>query len=333
MRNAALALLALGAACASGPERLVAASDGRYVMGTVLEITLYARDAARAERALEELFAVAEGLDALLSVHDASSAVSRLNAAAGRGPQRVDPAVAAILARSIALSAQTRGSFDVTIGALVSLWVRAAQSGAWPDPGALAEARARVGSELVRVHPDGRVELLREGVAVDLGGVAKGYALDRMLPVLRAHGIERALLSFGQSSTWAVGAPPDQPGWRLLARGADDDLLGILTLRGRALSVSGSLGQFVEIGGRRYGHVVDPRSGEPLTRRRQALVVGPDATLAEALSKALLVLGEDEGLAVVAARADCEALLLDADGRRWTTPGWQRAVAFEALGP
>jgi thiamine biosynthesis lipoprotein len=107
----------------------------------------------------------------------------------------------------------------------------------------------------------------------------------------------------------------------------------VLTLRDRALSVSGSFGSVVEIAGRRFGHVIDPRSGQALEEEREALVVAPDATLAEALSKAVLVLGAREGLALVAAQPGCEALLVDARGRTQRTPGWDAAVAWEALAP
>lgn len=334
MRARPLLLLAACAACATPPSpSSVAVSDGRYAMGTVLEITLYAPDARRGRAVLEELFAVAARLDSLLSIHDASSEVSRLNRAAGRGPLRVDPLLADLLARSIAYAELTDGAFDVTLGPLVELWTGAARRGVWPGAEALARARSRVGSAGLRLPGDGTAELARQGASVDLGGIAKGYALERMRPVLRAHRIERALLNFGQSSSWALGAPPGHAGWRLLARGpGEGGPLGVITLRDRALSVSGSLGQFVEIAGRRLGHVLDPRSGEPLTRRRQALVVAPDAALAEALSKALLVLGEAEGLALVASQPGCQALLVDADGGgQHATPGWQRAVAFEAL--
>jgi len=195
----------------------------------------------------------------------------------------------------------------------------------------LAGARERVGWELVRVHADGSAELAKPGVSVNLGGLAKGYALDRMLALLEKRGIENALLSFGQSSTWALGRPADAPGWRLLARGPDERVLGVLMLENQALSVSGSLGQWVEIGGRRYGHVLDPRTGEALQQRRQALVVEPDASLTEALRKALLVLGKQEGLASVDAQEGCEALLVDADAGAWLTTGWNAAVRFDPL--
>ncbi len=128
-----------------------------------------------------------------------------------------------------------------------------------------------------------------------------------------------------------MGRPADAPAWRLLARGPGESFLGVLSLEDRALSVSGSLGQWVEIGGRRYGHVVDPRSGQPLSQRRQALVVTRDAALAEALSVAVLVLGEGQGLALVESQTDCEALLVDASGGVWRTSGWDAAVRFEPL--
>jgi hypothetical protein len=105
----------------------------------------------------------------------------------------------------------------------------------------------------------------------------------------------------------------------------------VLTLRDRALSVSGALGQWIEIGGRRYGHVLDPRSGQPLTRSREAIVVSADAALADALSKALLVLGPVEGIALIEDWPGAEALLLDEDGSAWRTRGWQDETHFEPL--
>jgi len=299
-RGASLGLLVLLCGCAFFPEReLVTVSDGRYVMGTVLEITLVGRDEGEARAALVEMFALAERLDALLTVYDPESELSRLNRAAGQGRRAVDPELARILALSKAYARLTRGSFDVTVGPLVELWTEAARRRTPPSAAALVRARERVGAEYVRIT------------------------------LLEERGIENAFLSFGQSSTWALGRPTDATGWRLLARGPDEGLLGVLTLKNQALSVSGSLGQWVEIGGRRYGHVLDPRTGEALQRRRQALVVAPDASLAEALSKALLVLGKREGLALVDAQESCEALLVDAEGGTWFTAGWNAAVRFD----
>jgi thiamine biosynthesis lipoprotein len=331
LKPALLAALALFACAAPPPPPLVEFSDGRPVMGTILEITLFAPAGPGAPATLDELFALASRLDASLTIYDPNSDVSRLNRSAGHGAIAVPPELTRILEASVAYSALTRGAFDVTVGPLVALWTRAGQTGVLPSARELAHARALVGASQIEVA-GAQAALTHEGVSVDLGGIAKGWALDRMLPLLRERGIERALLDFGQSSVWALGAPPGAAGWRLLARGPDESALGVLTLVDQALSISGSLGQWSLIGGRRFGHVLDPRSGVALERRRQALVVAPDATLAEALSKGLLILGESEGIALVAAQPGCEGMLVDADGGSWETPGWRSAVRFEALG-
>ena len=331
LRVPLVAALVAVCGCASTPAPQGLSSDGRYAMGTVLEISLVSPDGLSADELrelFENLFGLAARVDALMTVYDADSDVSRLNANAGRGSLDVDPLVSELLSQSIVYSRLTRGTFDVTVGPLVELWTVAAQSGELPSNEALAEARQRVGSDVIVVHGDGSVELSRRGSALNLGGIAKGFALDHMVANLRRRGVANALMSFGQSSTWALGVPPGEPGWRLLVQGAAESYLGIITLRDQALSVSGSLGQFARIAGVEYGHILDPRSGNPLTRRRQALVVAPNAALAEALSKALLIGGEVEGLAIVESQPGCEGLLADAGGATWSTSGWQEAVFF-----
>lgn len=330
MKRALLAALPLLACAAAPPPPLIEHSDGRPAMGTILEITLHAPQSPRAQTTLGELFEIAQRLDATLSRYDPASDLSKLNRSAGRGAIAVDPELARILETAVAYSHLTRGAFDVTVGPLVALWTRAGETGVAPSAGEIARAKALVGADQIRVDGE-RVALAQEGVSVDLGGIAKGWALDQMLPLLRANRIEHALLDFGQSSVWALGAPSGAAGWRLLARGPDETALGVITLSDQALSVSGSLGQSALIGGRRYGHVLDPRRGFPLEHRRQALVVAPDATLAEALSKALLILGEEEGVALVAGQPGCEGMLVDAEGGIWETPGWRKAVRFEPL--
>ncbi len=311
-------------------------SDGRYAMGTLLEITLVAAPAERGEsdlatRQLDTLYEAVESLEAKLSNWRPESDVSRINAAAGGQPLEVDPAVSALLARCVEWTRLTRGTFDVTVGPLVDLWREAGLRGALPGEAALAEARGRVGATaLLRVDEHAsRVALVRPGMSIDVGGVAKGRALDVAAAQL-APGAS-ALLSFGQSSLRAVGAPSGKAGWRVLLRRPDEGFAGVVTLRDQSLSVSGSLGQWTEIAGRRYGHVIDPRSGRPLERRLEAAVVAPDATLAEALSKALLLLGEQEGIELLESLPGVEGWLADDAGREWATRGWSRAVAWEPL--
>ncbi|MEE8558025.1 MAG: FAD:protein FMN transferase, partial [Myxococcota bacterium] len=296
--------------------------DGRYTMGTLLEISLYTGDHAHGERLLESLFAEVERLDALLTTWNEASDVSRLNSRAGHGPHPVDPELARLLARSVEYHHRTRGAFDVTIGPLVSLWAEAADRRKLPLEAEISQTLDRVGTSMLRVGPGSTAELSRAGMRVDLGGIAKGYALDAAVRRLDEAGVENAYLSFGQSSVHAMGKPPGSDGWRVLLRGTGDEFAGVVTLRDQALSVSGTLGQWTEIEGRRFGHILDPRTGHPLARARQAAVVAPHGTAAEAYSKALLVLGESEGLQLLEGIDGVEALLIDDDGTQWQTSGW-----------
>lgn len=331
MRRAlALAAAVAWAGCAASEapvQREVV--GGNYAMGTVLELTLLGPDAAALEAERARVYAEVERLEALLSQWRPESDVGRLNAGAGGPALELHPEVAALLRRAVELHFDSLGSFDVTVGPLVALWTDAAERNELPTPEAIDAARALTGPERLRFEAGDQVALA-PGSHVDLGGVAKGYALDRVRAQL-GPAVEAALLNFGQSSVWAIGHPAGLEGWRLLVRDPAGDYAGMLTLRDQALSTSGSLGQWSEIEGRRYGHVLDPRSGRPLERRREALVVAADATLAEALSKAVLVLGEGEGMLLVESTPGAEALLLDADGRQWRTSGFDRVTRYLAL--
>ena len=175
------------------PAGPVVVSDGRYAMGTVLEITLVASGETAGRAALSELFALAERLDRAFTVFDTESPVSQLNRAAGRGPQTVDAELGALLARVRAHAELTRGAFDATVGPLVALWTEAAARDVPPTEAEIAARLARVGWEKVRVGGDGRVALDGAGVSVDLGGVAKGWALDGMLAVLEVQDLTIAV--------------------------------------------------------------------------------------------------------------------------------------------
>jgi len=232
--------LTCASACASAPPAPVPVSDGRYVMGTVLEVELVADEPALARRGLEQAFAEATALDGLLSRFEPASEVSRLNDGAGGEPIAVDPRVREILVRAQRGAAATDGAFDVTVGPVVDAWIRAAELDRPPDERERDRAIARVGASRIRIAEDGRVAL-EPGMSIDLGGLAKGFALDRIAADLRRAGISSGFLSFGQSSVQALGQPPGAPAWRLLLRAPAGGFAGTLALRDRALSVSSSL--------------------------------------------------------------------------------------------
>jgi len=330
-----------GASEGGGPPEPACAEpvgDGAYVMGTVLEITLVPRagvgdgtaEEARADARLRirELLDRAAELDELFSSHREQSGLSRLNRAAGRGLQPVDPRLAAILRHAIAYTRETGGAFDVTVGPVVDLWIRAARRDRPPDAAEVRTALERVGPERVRV--EGERVALAPGTRVELGALAKGWALDRLAEELANARMCGALLDFGQSSLRGLGRAPGGGPWTVALRGGEGTVLGLVRLRDRALSVSGSLGQWSEIGGVRYGHVVDPRTGWALREGRVAAVVAPTAAAAEAWSTALVVAGRS-GLAAVEARPDTEALV-QTEAERAATSGWHDVAAQASAG-
>ena len=305
----------------------VMVSDGQYRMGTVLEVSLCAADRPRGEALLRQVFEGVARLEQTFSSFDPGSELSQLNRAAGSGPQHVSPALFRLTSESLAWSALTDGTFDVTVAPLIALWKRAGESQRRPPPTELAAALAHVGRSQVWADAQARTLDLRAGASLDFGGIAKGWALDRACETLRAAGVTRALLSFGESSIAAIGTAPGWDGWGIALTDAMGRFSGAVELRDRSLSTSGSLGQWVEIEGHRYGHVLDPRTGIPLERARMAIVLAADGTRAEALSKALLILGETHGLPLLE-RQQAEGVLIDEDGAMHPTAGWVAASHY-----
>ena len=300
-------------------------------MGTVLQLTLVAEDADGARATSEACFALGSELEAVLTTYDPASATSRMNASAGGGPFPAPPALARILADSRRLSRATGGVFDPTVGPLIALWTAAAKTGRLPAAAEIAAAQRRVGIERIAIGADGSVAL-EPGMAVNFGGIGKGWALDRMHELLAARGITNALLDFGGSSWLALGAPADGPAWRVLLRDGRGGYAGAARLRDTSASFSESFGEWSEIAGRRYGHVIDPRSGWPIQQPLAGVALAADGATAEALSKALLVLGPAEALALVAGVPRAEALVIDAAGALHESAGFRAATGFEPLG-
>lgn len=205
----------------------------------------------------------------------------------------------------------------------MKMWAQAETTQTIPSSQILQQERTRIGGDKLIILPNKHVELAHKGMAIDLGGIGKGYALDQLINALKAQQITNALLDFGQSSIWALGAPPDAPYWRLLVQRPNGQEVGVIALHDQALSISASFGQTFIIQGRQYGHVIDPRNGMPLQRDLLACVVAPTATEAEALSKALLILGEKDGIALLERLPRIEGFLGEANGRQWMTTGWR----------
>lgn len=266
----------------------------RMAMACRFELILEGEDAVWLRAAGEKALAEIARLEAQLTIFDASSEVSRINARAAAGPVRVEARLFRLLQQCCRLSQQSRGAFDLTVAPLMRAWGFFRDTGRLPDPDILAEARARTGMDLVELDGDAHtVHFKRDGVTLDFGAVGKGYAVDEAVSLLREAGVERAFLHGGTSTMYALGQPLNEDAWKVVIPrpGTDDAPLSVVRLRDESLSVSAVWGKSFEADGKVYGHVLDPRLGKPVDGAVLAAVVGESATESDALSTALLVEG------------------------------------------
>lgn len=274
-------------------------------MGVPFRIVLYAPDTATAESSARAAFQRVSQLNDILSDYDTDSELSRLSRTAGSGQAvPLSPELWKVLERAQQFSARSDGAFDVTVGPYVSLWRKARREKQLPRAGPLAAARKAVGWQKLKLDPKTRsATLLVEDMRLDLGGIAKGYALDEALRVLRQQGVPRALVTGGGDMA-AGEPPPGQRGWRIEVAPLDvtnAPPARFLSLANAGLATSGDLFQRLEIDGRRYSHIVDPRTGLGLTDHSLVTVVAPDAMTADGLSTVVSVLGPKKGFACVEA--------------------------------
>jgi thiamine biosynthesis lipoprotein len=238
-----------------------------------------------------------------MSDYRSTSELMQLCAKAGGPPVPVSPELFYVLEKAVAVSRLSDGAFDVTVGPVVRLWRRCRRTQRLPEPDQLAAARALVGYQNIRLDAAKRtVQLLKPGMQLDLGGIAKGYTADEALKVLQAHGIDRALVAAGGDIA-VSGPPPDQPrGWSIAIAPADESERNApptLFLHDGAVSTSGDAEQHVVIDGRRYSHIVDPRTGIGLTDPITATVVARRGIDADSLTKVVSVLGPERGLKIL----------------------------------
>lgn len=272
-------------------------------MGTTFRIACHAADREGAERAVDACFQRIARLNAMFSDYDPTSELMSLCAPSTAYPKVVSAEMLALLTRAREIAQITDGAFDPTCGHLSQLWRRTKRQGRLP-----AAARLQAGLEVTSwqsliLHPDQRAVTLKPGMLLDLGGIAKGHAADECLRVLREHGITRAIVQAG-GDTRAGDPPPGKTGWEVLLRtfSAPDleEKLETVLLANGAVSTSGDLYQFIEIDGRRYSHIIDPRTGLGLTQRIACSVFAPDCTTSDALATAMCVLGEEAGAKLAA---------------------------------
>ncbi len=287
-------------------------------MGLPFRIVLYAPDQRTADGAADAAFARIKELNNVLSDYDEASELSRLSRTSGSGQTiHVSDDLWFVLKRSQEISGQSNGAFDITVGPLVQLWRRARRQRQLPDPALIQEALKAVGFRKVRLDARRQTAaLLVPDMGLDAGGIAKGYAVDEALKVLRTHGVTRALVTGGGDMA-AGDPPPGKNGWRIEVAPLDATNAPparFVSLALAALATSGDLFQHVVIDGERYSHIVDPRTGMALTDHSLVTVIARDCTTADGFAKVVSVLGTSNGFKVLRKNRGVEAHLVRKPG-------------------
>lgn len=285
----------------------------RAAMGCEFELVLCGEDREYLVNAADEAFEEVKRLEEQLSVFIPTSEVSYINAVAGSEAVRVEPRLFRLLQTASRISCETEGAFDITAGAFIGLWKSAE---AMPSAEQLDAALGSTGTDKVTLdEARTTVRFANPGVKLDLGAIGKGYAAREVVEFLMERGITGALVSAGTSTVYALGAPPDDDAWTVGIKNpvSRDERITSVGLRDRAISTSGSHERFVEISGKRFSHIIEPRTGRPASRLLLACAVTEDPVESDALSTAFFIQGADWTRRYCESRGDVGAIFVSGD--------------------
>lgn len=294
--------------------------DEQAIMGTLVRAEVWHGDDAVARRGVEAVMAEMRRIDRLMSAYRPDSALSRINANAARGPVAVSGELLVLIHRAQAVSQLSNGAFDITFASVGHLY--SYRDRVRPDHDTITRALPAIDYHHVLIdQAAGTIQFARPGVTIDLGGIAKGHAVDRALAVLREHGIKHALVSAG-GDTGILGKRLDRP-WMVAIRDPRnrDAVIALLPLADEALSTSGDYERYFEQDGKRYHHILNPSTGKSAGEVRSVSVIGPDAATTDALSTSVFVLGVDKGMALVDRLRGIEAVIVDHSGQMFYSRG------------
>jgi thiamine biosynthesis lipoprotein len=293
-------------------------------MGTAVHISAWTTDEAATETAFDKAFDEFDRLDGLMSVWKEGSDVLRINDAAGRSPVVVSPEVREVLHASREVSEWTAGKFDVTFAALSGLWKFDHDiDGQVPDRSQITPRLPLIDYRALQIDDRaGTASLARAGMKVNLGGIGKGYAIDRAVTILRDAGLSDFMVQSG-GDLFVAGKRGDRP-WRVGIqdpRGAPDTLFAVLDITDAAFSTSGDYERFFMRDGHRYHHILDPDTGEPAPRSRSVSIMAKSATVSDGLSTGVFILGGDEGMALIEKLPDVEGVIVTAENQVLVSTG------------
>lgn len=300
------AMIIVGGLIRQGDKR----REGSFVAmgGIPVRVVAYDRTSARFDQDLQAVEKEVERLEQMFSRHRRNGEIANLNAT-GRGCIDASPEVLHLLGQAKRWYEKSHGAFDVTVTPLIELWKAAERANAMPDERARAAAAARVGMDKVRFS-DTRLCFERDGMAIDLGAIAKGAILDAAAKVMQGRGVRRGLVDAG-GDVAAFGEGAFNIGVRDPFSSDRGRLMGVLTMREGGVVTSGDYERFVTIEGQHFSHIIDPKSGNPAQGLASVTIIGPNATDADALATAVSVMGRDRGIDLVRSLPDFGGIMVE----------------------
>jgi len=293
----------------------------QVAMGTVVEITLIANDEEAAKKGALQAFQEVKRIEYLMSPWIESSDVSRINRSAGNDGVRVSPEIVEVIKRAYEVSKLSEGGFDITVGPLVQLWRKAREGGAPPRMEEVKETLNLVNFRNLKTHYGEKVSLRKKGMTFDLGGIAKGYAVDRAFELLKGLGYRNLVVNAG-GDLRVGGSKPDGP-WSIGIQHPreSEKITARISISDMAVATSGDYEKFFIHQGKRYHHILNPRNGFPAEGCQSVTVLHKEATTADALATAIFVLGPEKGYALCQRLEGVDCLIADRDGNITFSPG------------
>lgn len=325
MKRLASFIFALGVAAiiAGGCSRPVEpVVKVREMMGTFVSVTAWGEDKEAVTSAIDQAFLAMEEVDYMMSNYKSTSELSRMNREAAN-EVKVSEELYGVIKSAASYSMKTGGAFDVTVGPLMTVWNAAKEEDKAPSDEAVAQALMSVGYEKLKLEDaSSSVKFNAPGMSIDLGGIAKGYALDKAIDKLKELGVKNAMVNAG-GDVRSTGVRPDGKDWRVAVRDPENPggKTVVLTAPEKAIATSGDYEKFIEVGGAKYSHLMNPKTGKSVDCV-SATVIAPLGIDADALATSVCVLGPDKGLALIDKGDDVEAMIIMNDGTVKTSKGF-----------
>ncbi len=306
----------------SGDRSTPMEKSTRFLMGTFVEIRLIG-DTGKTKSAMEAIVSEMQRIEKLTSFHTPSE-LMRVNDNAGNGAIKAEKELLEIVAESLRIAQETQGAFDPTIGAVSRLWQFSGNNEArLPEESEITEALQRVGWDRVKIDlSEGTILLPERGMALDLGGIAKGYTLNRVAEIIKSSGLSAALVNIG-GDILALGEKDTGKPWRIGVENPRNNrgIVATTDVKDRAIFTSGDYERFFIKDGRRYHHILDPKTGFPADKLRSVTIVGPTGATLQPLGTAVFVLGIEKGLKLIGSAEGTKGLLIDSEGKYHVTDG------------